>query len=89
MPIDPKHQSWKPGMPWEKAIDDIAYVKSLAAEMGGPERIERQHSGGRYTIRERIDKMVDPGASWKPARWWARPSSTSTATCASSCPAPT
>ena len=62
MPIDSKRESWKPGMPWEKAIEDIDYVKSLATEMGGPLRIERQHQGGRYTIRERIHKMVDPGS---------------------------
>ncbi|MDE0009344.1 MAG: hypothetical protein OXS50_13815, partial [Gammaproteobacteria bacterium] len=62
MPIDPKRESWKPGMPWEKAIDDIAYIKELATEMGGEERIARQHAGGRYTIRERIDKLVDAGS---------------------------
>jgi acetyl-CoA carboxylase carboxyltransferase component len=48
-------------MDWQHAIDDIHYVRSLAREMGGPERIERQHRGGRYTIRERIDRLVDPG----------------------------
>ncbi len=62
MPIDPSRESWKPGMPWEQAVDDMAYIRGLAQEMGGPERIERQHRGGRYTIRERIDKMVDPGS---------------------------
>ncbi len=62
MPIDPKRESWKPGQPWEGAIEDIAYIRGLAAEMGGPERIERQHAGGRYTIRERIEKFVDPGS---------------------------
>ena len=62
MPVDPKRESWKPGMPWEKAIDDIAYIKELATEMGGEERIARQHAGGRYTIRERIDKLVDAGS---------------------------
>ncbi|WP_419553437.1 carboxyl transferase domain-containing protein [Candidatus Poriferisodalis sp.] len=61
MPVDRTRESWKPGMGWEKAIEDIEYVRALAAELGGPERIERQHRGGRYTIRERIDKMVDPG----------------------------
>jgi acetyl-CoA carboxylase carboxyltransferase component len=49
-------------MPWERAIEDIAYIGDLAKEMGGPERTERQHKGGRYTIRERIKKMVDPGS---------------------------
>ncbi|MCH2387643.1 MAG: hypothetical protein MK240_05505, partial [Opitutales bacterium] len=61
MPIDPKRESWKPGMPWEKAIEEIEYIKQLAKEMGGGDRIERQHSGGRYTVRERIEKIVDPG----------------------------
>ena len=61
MPIDPKRESWKPGMPWEKAIEEIEYIKELAKEMGGTDRIERQHSGGRYTVRERIEKIVDPG----------------------------
>ncbi|MDP6070552.1 MAG: carboxyl transferase domain-containing protein [SAR202 cluster bacterium] len=62
MPIDLTRESWKPGMPWEKAVDDINYIHELAKEMGGQERIDRQHNGGRYTIRERIDKMVDPGS---------------------------
>lgn len=61
MPIDPTRESWKPGMSWDKAIEDIEYIRGLAREMGGPERIERQHAGGRYTVRERIEQMVDPG----------------------------
>ena len=62
MPIDPNRESWKPGMPWEHAIEDIEYVRALGREMGGPERIARQHAGGRYTVRERIEKIVDPGS---------------------------
>ena len=62
MPVDPKRESWKPGMPWEQALDDMDYVKEIAKELGGEERVKRQHSGGRYTIRERIDKMLDPGS---------------------------
>ncbi len=62
MPVDPDRETWKPGMSWEDAIAEIAYLKELAAEMGGPERIDRQHQGGRYTVRERIAKMADPGS---------------------------
>ncbi len=62
MPIDPDRESWKPGMGWEQAVEDIDYIRGLGREMGGPERIERQHRGGRYTVRERIEKMVDPGS---------------------------
>ena len=62
MPIDPNRESWKPGMAWEHAIDDIGYLRGLAAEMGGAERVARQHAGGRYTVRERIAKLVDDGS---------------------------
>jgi acetyl-CoA carboxylase carboxyltransferase component len=62
MTADPTHESWKPGMDWAKAVDEIDYIGGLALEMGGPERVERQHKGGRYTVRERIEKMVDPGS---------------------------
>ena len=62
MPIDPNRDSWKPGEPWEKALDEMNYIRSLAREMGGPDRIKRQHDGDRYTIRERIEKFLDSGS---------------------------
>ncbi|MCY4653057.1 MAG: propionyl-CoA carboxylase, partial [Dehalococcoidia bacterium] len=62
MPVDMNRENWKPGDGWEKAIEDIHYVRSLAKELGGPERVKRQHDGGRYTVRERIEKMVDAGS---------------------------
>ena len=49
-------------MGWSKAIEDIEYVKSLADEMGGDDRVQRQHDGGRYTGRERMEKFCDPGS---------------------------
>src|SRR3954470_17931985 len=30
--------------------------------MGGEERVARQHSSGRLTVRERIDRLFDPGS---------------------------
>jgi acetyl-CoA carboxylase carboxyltransferase component len=35
---------------------------ALRANMGGEDRIARQHARGRLTIRERIDALVDPGS---------------------------
>ncbi len=35
MPIDPSRESWKPGMPWERAVEDMDYIRGLAKEMGG------------------------------------------------------
>ncbi|HJM76555.1 MAG TPA: carboxyl transferase domain-containing protein, partial [Dehalococcoidia bacterium] len=62
MPADQTRESWKPGMDFEAAVDEISYVRTLAEQMGGPERVKRQHDGGRYTIRERVEKMLDPGS---------------------------
>ena len=62
MPVDPTRETWKPGMSWEAALAEIAYRRALGREMGGPERIARQHRGGRYTVRERIEKLLDPGS---------------------------
>jgi acetyl-CoA carboxylase carboxyltransferase component len=36
--------------------------EEFAEQLGGPERVERQHAGGRYTVRERIAKLADPGS---------------------------
>jgi len=62
MPKGRKHQSWKPGMSFEAAVDEIEHIRALAAEMGGPERVRRQHEGGRLTVRERIERLLDPGS---------------------------
>src|SRR5206468_1445443 len=49
------------GMDWQKEMDELRRREALAEELGGLERVRRQHDGGRYTIRERIAKLVDPG----------------------------
>lgn len=33
----------------------------LAREMGGSANVERQHAAGRLTVRERVDRLLDPG----------------------------
>lgn len=47
---------------WQPEIDELAHRKSLAAEMGGAERVERQHEFGKMTIRERFDAFADPAS---------------------------
>ncbi len=49
-------------MTWEPELDELKRREALAEQLGGPERVRRQHDGGRLTIRERIDKLVDPGS---------------------------
>ena len=36
--------------------------QKIVSEMGSPDRIARQHARGRLTIRERLDKLFDPGS---------------------------
>jgi acetyl-CoA carboxylase carboxyltransferase component len=47
-------------MNWQSEMDELRRREAFAEALGGPERVERQHEGGRYTIRERITKLVDP-----------------------------
>src|ERR671937_2493847 len=49
-------------MDWQKEMDELRRREQLAEELGGPERVKRQHDGGRLTIRERIAQLADPGS---------------------------
>lgn len=40
----------------------MARREAFAREMGGPDKVKRQHDQGRLTVRERIDGVVDPGS---------------------------
>jgi acetyl-CoA carboxylase carboxyltransferase component len=52
----------RPATSWQPELDELAERQRIAREMGGPERIARQHAGGRLTVRERIDRLLDPGS---------------------------
>jgi len=49
-------------MVWQPEIDELKHRKQLAEKMGGKEGIERQHSRGKLTIRERIAALADAGS---------------------------
>ena len=46
----------------QTAIDELNRLKEAGLQMGGEERIERQHERGRLTARERIDRLFEPGS---------------------------
>ena len=46
-------------MNWQPELDELRRREALAREMGGPDKVKRQHEGGRLTVRERIDRLVD------------------------------
>ncbi|MGB7180838.1 MAG: carboxyl transferase domain-containing protein [Burkholderiaceae bacterium] len=49
-------------MSWQAELDELKKRQQLARQMGGPDKVKRQHDGGRLTIRERIDGLVDTGS---------------------------
>ena len=50
------------GSDWKEEIDEIRHRQRLAEEMGGRERVERQRSRGKLTVRERIVALLDEGS---------------------------
>ena len=44
----------------KKLIEELECRNQQALEGGGPDRIAKQHAGGRLTARERIDRLLDP-----------------------------
>lgn len=47
-------------MSWQPELDDLEKRKVLARKMGGAEKIQRQHDNGKLTVRERVDRFLDP-----------------------------
>jgi len=49
-------------MSWKPELDEIARRKALARQMGGDERVARHREAGRVPVRERVDRLLDPGS---------------------------
>lgn len=47
---------------WEDEVTELRRREAMAREMGGPDKVERQHAGGKLTVRERIDALLDAGS---------------------------
>jgi acetyl-CoA carboxylase carboxyltransferase component len=47
---------------WQPEVDEIRRREARAREMGGAANIARQHTAGRLTVRERIERVLDPGS---------------------------
>jgi len=43
-------------------LEELAHRNEEALQGGGPERIKRQHDSGKFTARERVDLLLDPGS---------------------------
>lgn len=51
-----------PGGDWHAEVDELRERRRLAAQMGGEEAVARHHAAGKLTVRERIDRLLDPGS---------------------------
>src|SRR3569832_1312536 len=49
-------------MNWKPELDELARREAIAREMGGVDKVKRQHDQGRLTVRERIDRLIDKGS---------------------------
>src|SRR5437879_5352392 len=49
-------------MSWHSKVEDLRRRQALTSKMGGEEKVERQHTAGKLTVRERIDALADPGS---------------------------
>ena len=49
-------------MPFEQQMEELKRRKEKALLMGGEKKIAKQHAEGKYTARERIDKLLDAGS---------------------------
>ena len=49
-------------MSWERELDELRARERMAREMGGTDKVQRQHDGGRLTVRERIEALIDRGS---------------------------
>jgi acetyl-CoA carboxylase carboxyltransferase component len=45
---------------WQPEVDEIKRRIELARQMGGEANVARQHANGRLTVRERIERLLDP-----------------------------
>ncbi len=56
-------------MAFEKALDTLKAEQDRTMAMGGAEKISRQHEKGRYTARERIDRLLDTDSFFEVGRF--------------------
>ena len=52
-------------MTWEPELEELARREALAEQLGGVDKVERQHHFGKLTVRERIEQIADDGSFWE------------------------
>ena len=44
---------------WTPELEELRLREEMTGGMGGPDKVARQHAGGRLTVRERVEQMLD------------------------------
>ncbi len=52
-------------MGWENELAELRERELLAENLGGTDKVERQHHFGKQTVRERLEAIVDKGSLWE------------------------
>lgn len=47
---------------WQPVVEDLERRRAAARAMGGAEKVARQHAAGRWTARERVERLLDPAS---------------------------
>ncbi len=47
---------------WAPEIEELRRRREMALEMGGEGRVAAHHAAGKLTVRERIERLLDPGS---------------------------
>ncbi|MBU1344543.1 MAG: carboxyl transferase [Proteobacteria bacterium] len=56
-------------MPFENQLETLETKIERVQAMGGADKVQRQHARGRYTARERIDRLLDPDTFFEVGRF--------------------
>ncbi len=52
-------------MTWQPELDELRRREALAEQLGGADKVERQHHFGKQTVRERVAEIADDGSFWE------------------------
>jgi acetyl-CoA carboxylase carboxyltransferase component len=56
---------------FRRLVEDVHREEDKLRQGGGPKAADRQHQKGRLTVRERLDRLLDPGAPFFELGLWA------------------
>lgn len=50
---------------WQPELEELQRREAFAEQLGGKEKVDRQHHFAKLTVRERVESIVDKGSFWE------------------------